>query len=106
MRKITEETCRAFHYNREIKMSNTSVKKDGSDIKFYLHGNLIAIKSATGSLKISNAGWQSNTTKERLNGILSYEYPASRIFQKNHQWYITGVEVDAMKWDGRWVYVK
>jgi hypothetical protein len=43
-------------------------------------------------LQISNAGWASNTTKERLNGI-----PGVHIKQKNWTWYLNGQE-----WDGGW----
>ena len=46
-------------------------------------------------LSISNAGWQSNTTKERLNGL-----PNVGIYQKNWQWYLNGNE-----WNGEWTRV-
>jgi hypothetical protein len=46
-------------------------------------------------LSISNAGWASNTTKERLNGL-----PNVRIHQKNWNWFLNGVE-----WNGEWTRV-
>ena len=45
-----------------------------------------------GILSISNAGWESNTTKERLNGL-----PGVSIRQKNWSWFLNGEE-----WDGNW----
>jgi hypothetical protein len=46
-------------------------------------------------LSISNAGWASNTTKERLNGL-----PNVRVQQKNWNWFLNGVE-----WNGEWTRV-
>jgi len=46
-------------------------------------------------LSVSNAGWASNTTKERLNGL-----PHVRVQQKNWNWFLNGVE-----WDGAWTRV-
>jgi len=55
----------------------------------YLHGNLIAIVS-NGVLQIFDGGWQSNTTKSRLNA-LCYEFAKTGegVFQKDFKWYIS-----------------
>lgn len=71
-------------------MSNTHT--DGTAL--FLHGNKIA-EWRGGELWITNAGWSSNTTKERLNGL-----PGVRIFQKAGQWFL-----NEAKWDGSWVKV-
>ena len=57
-----------------------------------LHGNKIAYRynDPERTLSITNAGWQSVTTKERLNGI-----PDVSIHQMNFVWYLNGEE-----WDG------
>jgi hypothetical protein len=60
-----------------------------------LHGNVIATIDEFNMLSISNAGWASNTTKERLNGL-----PNVRIHQKNWTWYLNGNE-----WSGEWTRV-
>jgi len=44
---------------------------------------------------ITNAGWQSNTTKERLNGLSGVS-----IYQKNFQWFLNG-----KPWNGDWITV-
>ena len=69
-----------------------SVVKDGETFRLKLHGNTIAVIDELGVLSVSNAGWASNTTKERLNGL-----PGVRVNQKNWSWYLNGTE-----WDGGW----
>jgi hypothetical protein len=92
MRKITKEAVSAFLERRTFRKSNMSVEEIGGQYRLKLHGNSIANIDEIGVLSISNAGWASNTTKERLNGI-----PGVRIHQKNWTWYLNGVE-----WDGNW----
>lgn len=91
-RKITQESISAFLAGRKFSKSNMSVDIEGSLISLKLHGNTIAIIDGLGVLSISNAGWSSNTTKERLNGL-----PGVHIKQKNWSWFLNGME-----WDGRW----
>jgi hypothetical protein len=92
MRKITKEAVSAFLERRTFRKSNMSVEAGFERWVLKLHGNTIATIDELGVLSISNAGWASNTTKERLNGI-----PGVRIHQKNWTWYLNG-EV----WDGNW----
>jgi hypothetical protein len=91
-RKITKESVAAFLMGQKFSKSNMKVEVDGEFTKLKLHGNTIATIDTLGVLSISNAGWASNTTKERLNGL-----PNVRINQKNWNWYLNGVE-----WDGSW----
>jgi hypothetical protein len=92
MRKITKESVRAFIEGRKFNKGNMSVESESSFIKLKLHGNTIATIDPLGVLSVSNAGWASNTTKERLNGI-----PGVSIYQKNWNWFLNGSE-----WDGSW----
>ena len=48
------------------------------------------------TLSITNAGWESNTTKERLNGL-----DGVSIQQKAGIWYLNGKE-----WEGELIDVK
>lgn len=89
-RKITTNAINAFISGRPFSSSNTTVEVEGNSVRLYLHGNLIA-KKEDGKLYVTNAGWQSNTTKERLNGL-----PGVSVSQKNYEWYLNGV-----KWDGK-----
>lgn len=95
MRKITQEACRAFENLGEYKKSNTEVRKiNDVSSEMYLFGNLIAYSNADG-IFISNGGYSSNTTKERLNGLTGVH-----IHQKDFQWYLNG-EV----WYGDWIKI-
>lgn len=89
MRKVTETTVEAFINNTNKSCGNTTVQNVGGvDIEYRLHGNKIAIKNVmTGKVEISDCSWQSNTTRERLNGILR-KYNGY-IQQKNFVWYLT-----------------
>lgn len=92
MRKVTQQAIAAFNSGRNISIGNTTVKNGWLS----LHGNEIAHKDLiTGEVSISNAGWFSNTTKERLNGIEGVS-----IYQKRGVWYLNGKE-----WDGKWTKI-
>jgi len=92
MRKITKEAVSKFLSKETFRKSNMSVEESYGVYKLKLHGNTIATIDELGVLSVSNAGWASNTTKERLNGI-----PGVRVHQKNWNWYLNGQE-----WDGGW----
>ena len=82
MRKITELAADAFINRKPFRRANTWT--DGTTL--YLHGNVIA-RWDNGIVQIRSAGWESKTTKERLNGVLSLlNLPC--ITQRNYQWYI------------------
>ena len=56
---------------------NTSVVFEDDISKVYLHGNLIAEVDDV-SLKLYDGGYQSQTTKSRLNACLLYTSPSPR----------------------------
>ena len=90
MRKVTKEIVSAFYDRAPRKIGNTMT--DGKAI--YLHGNKIA-EWRDGGLYITNAGWFSSTTKERLNGLYNVG-----IGQRKGVWYLNDKE-----WDGEWIKV-
>ena len=92
MRKITKEIVSAFMNHETKKIGNS--RTDGTTL--YLHDNAIAKWDAEGRLWVTNAGWKSTTTKERLNGI-----PGVSIYQKNYTWYLND-----RPWDGSWTEVR
>ena len=81
-RQITKDTVSNFVKRNPFKKANSEVSVNGTTILLKLHGNVIAQIDELGMLSITNAGWHSNTTKERLNGL-----PSVRISQRNFQWY-------------------
>ena len=70
--------------------SNTTVTKNpnNGNVTVLLHGNHIATIS-NDFVAIYDGGWQSNTTKSRLNALLSEFRPHTRVFQKNYEWFIS-----------------
>ena len=95
MRKIEQEMNAAIRYRRNFSKANTSVrcfKTNGitTDVDVFLHGNHIAsLDTATNQLTIKDGGWQSVTTKSRLNALLDEFAPSRGIFQKNWQWFVS-----------------
>ena len=92
MRKITREIVSAF-MRRETKTIGNS-RTDGTTL--YLHGNAIAKHCLDGSMKITTAGWNTPTTRERLNGL-----PGVSVWVRRGQLYLNGE-----KWDGKWTEVR
>lgn len=90
MRQITKDATEAFTTPAtEFRRDNTTVHyNEHTDTSLLrLHGNLIAtLNHKTNILMITNAGWTTNTTKERLNGITDY-YNLPRVFARRRVWY-------------------
>jgi hypothetical protein len=93
-KKITEVSVRNFIDGVPFKRDNTEVVREGSIYYLKLFGNKIAAR-INSHLWVSNAGWFSKTTKERLNGL-----PNVGIYQKEGKWYLNGNE-----WDGKPIFV-
>ena len=96
MRKIEQDMNTAIRYRRNMSKQNTSVKcfknRDGitTEMDVFLHGNHIAsLDTATNALTIKDGGWQSVTTKSRLNALLDEFVPSAGIFQKDWVWYLS-----------------
>lgn len=83
-RKITEESIQKFLDGVPFKKQNMEVTREGSIYYLKLWGNKIAAIQ-NGQLWISNAGWFSKTTKERLNAL-----PNVSIVQQKGNWYLNG----------------
>ena len=96
MRKITIDSVNAFLNRQKFKRQNMEVTSFDDSFYLKLHGNTIAVLHGDGTLMITDAGWQSNTTKERLNGL-----PNVNIHQKNFVWYLNGEE-----WSGNLTQIK
>lgn len=92
MRKIESQMNRAIRTQSNWAGSNTTVftADNGLHSKVFLHGNHIATYfHVERQLQIFDGGWQSNTTKSRLNA-LCYEFVTGvSVFQKNWTWYVS-----------------
>jgi hypothetical protein len=98
MRDITRKAIAAFNESRPFNSSNTKVEVTPNCTILKLHNNAIAYRfnDPERTLSITNCGWQSDTTKERLNGI-----DGVRISQSKGKWYLNGNE-----WDGKIIEIK
>lgn len=98
MRQITSDSINAFMNARKFNRQNMSVEVLPNVTILKLHNNAIAYKynDPEKTLSITNCGWFSNTTKERLNGL-----PNVNIYQKNFEWFLNG-----KKWDGKLIDIK
>ena len=94
MRKIESQMCAAVQANKTWTKDNTMVLEDaGAGCVFvFLHGNKIA-EVGDDSITLFDGGWQSNTTKSRLNALLStFGYTCGQVreyvFQRNFEWFV------------------
>ena len=89
MRKIESQMVAAIYKNQNWKSGNTEVKTDDANIsRVFLHGNHIATIDDD-SMMIMDGGWQSVTTKSRLNALCSFFcYKGEYVFQKDFKWYV------------------
>lgn len=88
MRKIEAQMIQAIKAHKPFKSGNTQVSLSPEDglAYVYLHGNLIAAECKQGWM-INDCGWQTTTTKSRLNSILALliDRPVS-LSQRNNVW--------------------
>ena len=91
MRKIEQQMNTAISNNENWSSANTTVQfnEDENLSIVHLHGNKIAEIGDT-FIRLFDGGFQSNTTKSRLNAILSEHGDAGDcVFQKKFEWFVT-----------------
>ncbi len=91
MRQVTKQTVLAFLNGQNMAVSNTMT--NGKSL--YLWGNEIARFNADGKLEISLCGYNTVTTRERLNGVLTLGGYNLRVSSKNFTPCINGVEISS-----------
>ena len=91
MRKIEEQMNAAVAGNKTWQSGNTSVHycEENGESVVRLHGHKIAV-IGDDFLQIFDGGWQSKTTKSRLNALIDRFCNAvtDGVFQKDYQWFI------------------
>ena len=88
MRKIETQMNRAINQEIDWKKDNTEVINIEGVSFVYLYSNLIAMVADTW-LELFDAGYQTNTTKSRLNAILSAHGNGEYVYQKNFNWFVS-----------------
>ena len=91
MRKIEQQMNEAILNRKDFFKGNTSVENyitetGAREAVVKLHGNHIATVGDT--LQICDAGWQTVTTKSRLNALLNEFAEGCYVFQKNFDWFL------------------
>jgi hypothetical protein len=89
MRKVTEQIRNAFNAGTSLKVGNTET--DGQTV--WLHGNAIVKRDADGLVRWSLAGWNTPTTRERVNGIAN-----ANVSQFKFEPVLNGEVIDENDW--------
>ena len=89
MRKVTEQIKRAFEQGTSLKVGNTET--DGKTV--WLHGNAIIKRDPQGFVRWSLAGWNTPTTRERVNGIVN-----AGVHQVDFEPVLNGEVIDSSDW--------
>ena len=90
MRKIEQSMNTAIRNRINWSGGNTAVIVDSKNadlVEVFLHGNRIA-QVCSEFVAIFDGGWQSNTTKSRLNALCNEFRPQAGVFQKDWTWFI------------------
>ena len=92
MRKLEKQMNFALSNKGNWNGSNTSVLYNDSTncSSVYLHGHQIAtLDHNTNAVKLDSCGYETNTTKSRLNAILDEVKYGCRVFQKKFEWFVS-----------------
>ena len=92
MRKLEKQMNFALSNKSNWAGSNTTVRYNDSTncSSVYLHGHQIAtLDHNTNALKLDSCGYETVTTKSRLNAILEEVKYGCRVFQKNWNWFVS-----------------
>ena len=95
MRKIEKLMCDAIASNADYwRLNNTEIRRQlAGRHRVYLHNNHIATVStdpACPFVQVFDGGWQTVTTKSRLNALLDRFTDPTRngVFQRNWEWFV------------------
>lgn len=92
-RKIDKKIGLYFYNSKPIKDGNTVVSVDDKgNTEVRLHNNLIAVKNKNGDEKYSLAGYNSQTTRARLNGL------GFNVVQRKGKLFVDDNEINANDW--------
>ena len=80
---------KAMRHFLPFSSGNTTVVQHRNEMEVFLHGNHIAtLCKISMDLRLFDGGWQSNTTKSRLNALLDEFGGGDRVIQKDFTWYL------------------
>ena len=80
---------KAMRHFLPFSSGNTTVVQHRNEMEVFLHGNHIAtLCKISMDLRLFDGGWQSVTTKSRLNALLDEFGGWDRVIQKDFAWYL------------------
>lgn len=91
MRVLEYKMRNAVNNKKRASIGNTFVNVEGSDVFVYLHGNLI-YKEVGGVKSFTLAGWNTVTTRSRLNAL------GCDVTQRNWMPYHNGELISSCGW--------
>ena len=91
MRAIEQKMCQAVYFGENMCVNNTRVENKDGEITVYLHGNAI-YRVVDGVRYFSLAGWNTPTTRSRLNAL------GCNVSQRNFQAMHDGQPIDIYAW--------
>ena len=103
MRKLERQMNFAISNKANWSGSNTQVNYNSNTncSSIYLHGHQIAtVDHNLKAVKLSSCGYQTVTTKSRLNAILEEVKYGCRVFQNQFDWFVSYNDEIASFWDG------
>ena len=103
MRKLERQMNFAVSNKGNWSGSNTQVNYNSNTncSTISLHGHQIAtFDHNLKAVKLSSCGYETVTTKSRLNAILEEVKYGCRVFQKNFNWFVSYNDQTASFWDG------
>ena len=92
MRKLEKQMNHALVNKNNWAVSNTTVSYNDSTncSSVYLHGhNIATLDHNTKALKLSSCGYETVTTKSRLNAILEECMYGCKVYQKQFEWFVS-----------------
>ena len=103
MRKIEAKMCEAIRNRKDWCQANTQVSYNDLTkcAQIFLHGHQIATYDHNlRAVKLDSCGYETVTTKSRLNAILEEVKYGCKVFQKNFDWFVSYRDETASFWDG------
>jgi len=103
MRQIEAKMCEAIRNKKDWYQSNTQVyiNKPVNCAQIFLHRNQIATYDYnTKSVLLSSCGWETVTTKSRLNAILHEVKYGASVYQRNWDWFVNFRQQTTSFFDG------
>ena len=95
-RKVALKASEAFMVRKKGSFGNTMITLDkNGNASMFLFGNRIAFHTTDNRIFVTTAGWDTNSTRSRLNEILGIRVTTRRSM----------LSLNGHEWDGRWAEV-